>query len=63
MNANKLQRAILAGDSSDISRETYEKSGDWEAETELAREALERVRLKHGIASAEGETGLERAKR
>lgn len=48
-NANKLKRLLLSQEASELARENYRAQGDWETETELTREALERVRAKHGL--------------
>ena len=48
-NANKLKRLLLSQEAAQINRETYRAQGDWEAERELAREQLERLRAKHGL--------------
>ncbi len=48
-NAQKLKRLVLHRETFDIAREQYRAAGDWEKETELAREASDRVRQKHGL--------------
>jgi DNA primase len=48
-NANKLKRLLLSQKAAEISRETYRAHGDAEAERELMRESLERLRAKHGL--------------
>jgi DNA primase len=48
-NAQKLRRVMLERETNDIARETYKAAGDWERETELARDATERARQKHGL--------------
>ena len=48
-NAQKLRRIMLGQETNDIARETYKAAGDWERETELAREASDRQRQKHGL--------------
>jgi DNA primase len=48
-NAKKLSELILSQETSEIAREQHKAAGDWEQEAELAREALERVRRKHGV--------------
>ena len=39
-NANKLKRLLLSQEAAQITRETYRAQGDWDAERELAREAV-----------------------
>jgi DNA primase len=56
-NTAKLRKLILGREAEDIAREQYKQAGDWQAETELAREALERVRRKHGVKSEDARTG------
>jgi DNA primase len=48
-NAKKLSELILSREASEIAREQHKAAGDWEQEAELAREALDRVRRKHGV--------------
>jgi DNA primase len=48
-NAQKLRRVMLERETSDIARETYKAAGDWDREMELARDAQERARQKHGL--------------
>lgn len=48
-HANKLKRLLLSQEAAQITRETYRAQGDWDAERELAREASERLRAKHGL--------------
>lgn len=54
-NARKLRRLVLSRETTDFAREQHRVAGDWEAETELAREASERARLKHGLTKHSGE--------
>ncbi len=51
-NANKLKRAVLSRETGDIAREQHERAGDWDAERALARQAEERMRMKHGVVRA-----------
>jgi hypothetical protein len=48
-NAKKLKRLVLSQEAAQIARETYRAQGDWDTESELLREAAERVKTKHGI--------------
>lgn len=48
-NAQKLRRLILAREANDLAREQYRAAGDWQVETDLAREADERVRQRLGV--------------
>jgi DNA primase len=48
-NANKLKRLLLAAEAIELARENYGTTSDWEQEAERAREALDRVRQKHGL--------------
>jgi len=48
-NAEKLKRLLLAQSANELARENYRASGDWEDETERAREAADRMREKHGV--------------
>jgi hypothetical protein len=48
-NVAKLRKLVLGREAEDIAREQYKAAGDWQVETQLAREAQERVRLKHGL--------------
>jgi DNA primase len=48
-NAQKLRRVLLERETSDIARETYKAAGDWEGQMDLAREASNRQRQKHGL--------------
>ena len=50
-NANKLKRAVLSRETSDLAREQHERAGDWDAERALARQAEERMRMKHGVVT------------
>jgi DNA primase len=43
-NARKLRTVMLGRETSDLARETYRALGDWQAETDLAREAAERIK-------------------
>jgi hypothetical protein len=48
-NANKLKRAVLSRETSELAREQHERVGDWQAEKALATAAAERIREKHGV--------------
>jgi DNA primase len=48
-NARKLRTVILGRETSDLAREAYRALGDWQAETDLAREAAERAKQKLGL--------------
>jgi DNA primase len=48
-NAQKLRTMMLGRETSDLARETHRAAGDWQAQTELAREAQERAKEKHGL--------------
>lgn len=48
-NGKKLKRLILSREAVELAREQTRVAGDWETETELAKEAEERVRMKHGL--------------
>ena len=48
-NANKLKRLLLSREAAQITRETYRAQGDFNAESELLREAADRLRAKHGL--------------
>jgi DNA primase len=48
-NAKQLKRLLLSQEAAQITRETYQAQGDWDAERELLREAAERLRAKHGL--------------
>jgi hypothetical protein len=48
-NARKLRTVILGRETRDLAREAYRAVGDWQAETDLAREAAERVKQKLGL--------------
>jgi DNA primase len=50
-NANKLKRAVLSRETSDLAREQHERAGDWDAERALAKQAEERMRMKHGVVT------------
>jgi DNA primase len=54
-NATKLRKLILGREADDIAREQYKAAGDWQVETELAREAMDRVRLRHGVKKESGD--------
>ncbi len=49
-NGRKLRNVILERETVDISRETYKRGGDWQAELTLARTADDRMRERHGLA-------------
>jgi DNA primase len=51
-NARKLRKLVLGREADDIAREQYKAGGDFEAALELAKQANERVRLKHGLGTA-----------
>jgi hypothetical protein len=44
-NANKLKRAVLSQETSELVREQHQRAGDWEAEVSLAKAAQERARM------------------
>ena len=48
-NANKLKRLLLSQEAAQITRETYKAQGDFGSESELLREAADRLRAKHGL--------------
>ncbi len=48
-NAQKLRRVVLGREANDLAREQYKAAGDWQVETELAREAADRVRQRLGV--------------
>jgi DNA primase len=48
-NAEKLKRLVLTQDAAQFARETYRARGDWEQESELLREAADRLRAKRGL--------------
>jgi len=48
-NAKKLKRLLLSQEAAQIARETYRAQGDWETESELLREAADRLRAKRGL--------------
>jgi DNA primase len=48
-NAQKLRRVVLGREADDLAREQYKATGDWQTETELAREAADRVRQRLGV--------------
>jgi DNA primase len=48
-NANKLKRLLLSQEAAQKTRETHRAQGDFETESELLREAAERLRVKHGL--------------
>ena len=48
-NAQKLRKVVLGREANDLAREQYKAAGDWQVETELAREADERVRQRLGV--------------
>lgn len=48
-NANKLKRLLLSQEATDLARETYRASGDWEAQRKLLEEAAEKQRTRHGL--------------
>jgi DNA primase len=54
-NGKKLKRLVLSLESQELAREQHRAAGDWEAEKELAREAEERIRKKHGLSAAPAE--------
>jgi DNA primase len=47
--ASLLRRLILSRETEEISRSQQKVQGDWQAEVELAQEAYERMRQKHGL--------------
>jgi DNA primase len=48
-NAQKLRRVVLGREANDLAREQYKATGDWQVETELAREAAKRVGQRLGV--------------
>lgn len=48
-NGLKLRKFLLERETSQLVSEQRKLGGDWEAETELAKEALQKARLKHGL--------------
>ena len=48
-NAQRLRRVLLERETSDIARETDKAAGNWEGQMDLAREASNRQRQKHGL--------------
>jgi hypothetical protein len=53
-NGRKLRKVILERETVDISRENYKAGGDWDASVELARNAQDRMREKHGMPASPG---------
>jgi DNA primase len=48
-NGKKLKRLVLSQESAELAKEQHRAAGDWETEQQLAREAEERIRRKHGL--------------
>jgi hypothetical protein len=48
-NSKKLKRLLLAQSTTELARENYRTEGDWEEDAGRAREAVERMREKHGV--------------